>query len=189
MTRQRSTAQVAADVDTHRGGALLLELNFDSGTLRLCYGRTNIEVGGHTYYASALGVSVSAQQESAGSTEGLDFSLSGLSPEILALVVNEPWQRKTVRLLEQRYNAVDEPVGDPVVEYVGRITAMPIIETPGSGGTVSIAVSTEQFDAANQHPANLRFTDAEQRRRYPDDAGLEYCAALVDRTLQRKPKV
>ena len=53
--------------------------------------------------------------------------------------------------------------------------------------THTVTVQTEHFDAEGRRSRNLRFSDAEQRRRYPDDLGAEYAAALEERVMTRAP--
>lgn len=188
MSRDRSAPQIAADVARHSGGVALLEMLFDSGALRLCLGPWNITIGADVYTATAGLLTVSEQQESADGVEGLDFSMSGLDPAIFDLAMLEPYTGRLVRLLEQRYDEADAPAGVPSGEYVGRIKAMTSSESP-KDGKHTVTVQTEHFDAEGQRPRALRFSDAEQRRRFPADKGAEYATNLTERSLSRKPKV
>lgn len=184
-TRSRSLALKAADTDTHRGTAVLVEMLFASGPLRLCLGPYDITADGHTYTHTGLALAVEAHQEAADGTEGLTFTLSGLDPAILPLVVDEPYHRRPVRLLEQRFDAQHQAVGVPVAEYIGRMTAMTSTEDPASR-THTVTVATEHFDAEGRRVVEVRFSDAEQRRRYPDDRGAEYFTVNTERTLSRE---
>lgn len=187
MSRDRTLAQVAADTAPHSGAAALLELLFDAGTLRLCLGPWDITVGADVYTAVGTVASVEAHGEAVDGTEGLQFTLSGLDGAVLALVIDEPYKGRLVRLLEQRFDADHVAVGAASVEYIGRMVAMTSSEDVASR-TWSVVVQTEQYDAEGRRPVGLRFSDAEQRRRFPDDKGAEYVTALTDRTLARKPK-
>lgn len=187
MSRNRSPALLAADTARHAGWAVLLELAFVSGTLRLCIGPWNMTVEGDTYYVTASAMKVEVHGESVDGLEGLAFSLSGLDPAVFALVVTEPYRGVVVRMSEQRFDAEHALVDDPQVEYVGRIINMSSTEN-AKDRTHTVTVQTEHFDAEGRRPVNLRFSDAEQRRRYPDDKGAEYVTSLTERILQRRPK-
>lgn len=187
MTRGRTLAQTTADTAAHAGSVALLELLFDSGALRLALGPWSIVVDGNTYIPTGPLLSVDANTESADGTEGLSFTMSGLASGVFDLVVSEPYSGRLVRLLEQRYDAADQPVGTATVEYIGRMKLMTSTEEPESGKH-TVTVQTEQFDADGRRPRPLRYSDAEQRRRYPLDKGAEYATAMTEVVLQRKPK-
>lgn len=186
MSRGRTGTQTAADTASHRGAAVLLELSFDSGTLRLCIGPWSITSGGNLYVHTGAALAVEAHGEAADGTEGLQFTLSGLPSGIFALVVNEPYQRRLVRMLEQRFNADDTPADVASVEYIGRMVSLTSQED-AKNRTWTVAVQTEQFDAEGRRARNIRFSDAEQRRRYPSDLGAEYASSLEERVMTRAP--
>jgi len=184
MSRNRTSPQVDADVASHKGSAVLLELLFDSGTLRLCLGSWNITSGANLYVHTGSALTCEAHGEAADGTEGLQFTLAGMDAGIFDLVVSEPYQRRLLRMLEQRFDAADAPVGAASVEYVGRMIALQSTEDTRAR-TWSVTVQTEGFDAEARRSRNIRFSDPEQRRRYPDDKGAEYVAALVERVMTR----
>lgn len=186
MTRNRTTTQTTADTAAHRGSAVLIELLFTSGTLRLCLGPWSITSGGNLYTHTGAALSIDAHGEAADGTEGLAFTLTGLDSGIFDLLVTEPYQRRLVRVLEQRFNADDTPADVASVEYVGRMVSMASAEDVGSRSW-TVTVQTEQYDAEARRARNLRYSDAEQRRRYPADLGAEYVASLVERVMTRAP--
>lgn len=186
MSRDRTAPQTTADTATHRGSAVLLELAFDSGTLRLCVGPWNVQVGADLYQATGAALRCEEHGEAADGTEGLQFTLSGLEAGIFDLVVSEPYRGRLLRMLEQRYDAADAQAGAASVEYIGRMVSLTSTETPGDRTHV-VTVQTEQFDADARRSRNIRFGDAEQRRRYPDDKGAEYVASMVERVMTRAP--
>lgn len=184
MTRGRTSPQVAADTASHSGGAVLLEFNFDSGTLYLCLGRWTITYGGNAYVHTGAALSVQAHGEAADGTEGLEVTMTGLEPGIFDLVVSEPYQRRPMRLLELRFDADDQPVGDPSTEFPGRMTAMTAVESP-KDRSMTVVVQCEHWDADGRRPRNIRFSDAEQQRRFPGDMGAQYVASMVERVMTR----
>lgn len=187
MSRARTAPQLAADVASHRGSAVLLELQFVSGTLRLCIGPWGITVGADTYVHTGAAMTCEAHGEAADGTEGLRFVMSGLDAGIFDLVINEPYQRRLVRLLEQRFDANDALADTASAEFVGRMVALSSTENPADRKH-TVTVDVEHFDAEGRRARNIRYSDAEQRRRYADDLGAEYVASLVERVMSRAPK-
>lgn len=186
MSRGRTGTQTTADTASHRGAAVLLELLFTSGTLRLCIGPWSITSGGNLYTHTGAAMTVEPHGEAADGTEGLMFTLTALEAGIFDLVVTEPYQRRLVRLLEQRFNADDTPADVASVEYIGRMVSLTSVENP-QDRTWTVQVQTEQFDAEGRRSRNIRFSDAEQRSRYPADLGAEYAASLEERVMTRAP--
>lgn len=184
MTRGRTVGQVAADTASHSGSAVLLEFEFDSGTLYLCLGRWTITYGGNVYVHTGAAMTVAEHGEAADGTEGLEITLTGLDAGIFDLVVSEPYQRRPMRLLELRFDADDQPVGDPTVEFPGRMLLLTSVEN-AKDRKHTVAVQCEHFDAEGRRPRNIRFSDAEQQRRYPGDLGAEYVASMVERVMTR----
>lgn len=186
MSRGRTSTQTTADTANHRGAAVLLELLFDSGTLRLCIGPYSITSGGNLYQHTGAALAVEPHGETADGTEGLQFTMTALPAGIFDLVVDEPYQRRLVRMLEQRFNADDTPADVASVEYIGRMVKLTSQEDPKSR-TWTVQVQTEQFDAEGRRARNIRFSDAEQQRRYPGDLGAEFAASLEERVMTRAP--
>jgi len=186
MSRGRTGTQTAADTASHRGAAVLLEMAFDSGTLRLCIGPHSITSGGNLYVHTGAALSVEPHGETADGTEGLQFTMTGLAAGVFDLVAGEPYQRRLVRMLEQRFSADDAPADVASVEYIGRMVGLTSQEDPKSR-TWTVAVQTEQFDAEGRRARNVRFSDAELRRRFPGDLGAEYAASLEERVMSRAP--
>ena len=185
MSRNRTPDQVAADVAPHVGSAILIECLFDSGTLRLTTHRGDLVIDGNTWYSLAAPLTVNPLPESADAVEGAEFQLSGLNPGIFDLVMAEPYQGRVLRMLELRFNADDQAVGAPAVEYVGRMKALTSSEDVSSH-THTVTVQTEQYDAEFERAQVIRFSDAEQRRRYPGDKGFEHVTALTEAVLKRQ---
>lgn len=186
MTRGRSAPLQAADLAAHKGSAYLIELAFDSGTLRLALAQWNVIVGADTYLATGAALELRALSESADGVEGFEVALSRLDSGIFALMDAEPYNGRIARILLQRFDHADAAVSTAQVMQIGRMKRMASSEE--KGGKHTVAVACEHFDAEFEREQVLRFTDAEQRRRYPADLGGEYLAQLQDRVIARKPR-
>lgn len=155
----------------------LFELLFDSGTLRLALGSVNVTYAGVTWYATGAALGVSESNESADSTEGLSLELTGLDVGIVALAANEPYRGRTLRVLEAWLGENLQPLFAPRVEWLGRLVAMSIEE---QAGKVTVSVQAEHYEAELARQRVLRYTSADQRRRYPGDAGCDLLESMVD---------
>ena len=184
MSRDRTAPQIAADTGAHAGGVPLLELNFTSGVLRFAAGPTDVTVGADNYLTQGPLLEIEDHTESADGTEGMTFTLSGLAGGVFNILAAEPYKGKLVRLLELRYDANHAAVDPPSVEWIGLMTAMNSVEDPESRRH-TVTLQAEHYEADADRATNLRFSDAEQRRRYPDDKGAEYVTAMTDRVLRR----
>lgn len=182
MSRGRTTPQKTADTGSSAGHAILVELNFDSGVLRLAISPKDVVVGADTYTAVGAAFAMSNLRESADGFEGFELSLDGLDSAIESLMAGEPYRGRIVRVLEQRYDAANAPVGNASVEAIGRMRAMGLTE---GAGKCRVWLQAEHFDAEFDQPMLIRFTDADQQRRYAGDLGGEYLAALQDRVVTR----
>jgi hypothetical protein len=184
VSRGRTTPQKNADVASHAGRAIGVEMLFDSGALRIAIAQKNLSDGTNTYTATGLAFAMSEVQESSAGFEGFEVSLSGLDAGIQSIIANEPYRGRIISVLEQRFDANDVEVGNLTRQVVGRMRAM-VTETVTKDGKQLVAIQAEHFDAELDDPRTLRFTDADQKRRYPTDLGAEYLSALLDRVITR----
>ena len=184
MTRGRTSPQKAADTAAHAGRAALVEMLFDSGALRIAIAPFNIPVGADTYVSTTLAFEMSLLSEAEAGFDGMQLKLSGVDSAIQAVMASEPYRGRTVRVLEQRFDADDALVGTAQTQWIGRIRAMGQ-RTLTTEAKSEIWLQGEHFDAEFAQPQVIRITDADQQRRYPGDLGGEYLASLQDRVLAR----
>ena len=180
MARDLSTAQQTAVAAAHVRACHLIECQFASGTLRLAIAPWNIVSGGNTYQATGDLMTVDPVAESAGSREGLQFTLSGLDPAIITIAATEPYRSRIVRLLRCYFDDDNAVIGTPSVRFIGRITNMQIIE---SNETCTVAVEVEHYEADLWRAAPLRWNDRDQQRLYPGDLGCQYAEQVVEKTV------
>lgn len=187
MTRGSTGPQIAADIAPHAGRAILVEMLFDSGALRLAIADRPITVGADTYVTTGAAFAMSAVDESVAGFEGFQLSLAGVDAGIMALMASEPYRGRTVRVLEPRFDAADAQVGTARVQAVGRMRALSGAENVAERKFV-VTLQAEHYDAEFDEPSVIRFTDADQQRRYAGDLGAEYLASLQDRVITRDRK-
>lgn len=181
MSRGLTNAQRTAAAAPHRMAIALVELHFHAGRLNLALSPWDVTHGGQTYQRTGALMQIEAAHESSKSWEGLTITMSGLDPSIKTLAADEPFRGRLVRVLK----AFVEPetgalIGNPVVQFVGRIRAMPIQE---KNDTCTVALQAEHYEAELQRPAPLRLNNSDQQRLYPDDKGAEYADQLEDKVV------
>jgi hypothetical protein len=181
MSRGLSSPQQTASSGRHRQVALLIEMIFDSGTLRITTAPWDVIVGANTYVKSNRPGYIRPLAESAGSVEGLEFGLSGLNTGFVDIAAGEPAKGRVVKLYKLYLDAdSNQAIGSPVLYWVGRIRSMPIVE---SNSEASITVQVEHYDAQLSRPAPVRLNNADQQRLYPGDLGCEMAEELAEKKI------
>lgn len=179
MSRGLTSQQLTAAQQSNTVVVQLVSVQFASGSLNLCTGGSDITVGGITYTA-ARGLLITPQAESADSTEGIQFSISGVEADIIAIAAGEPYFKRPVYLYELWLNeATMQPIGEPRLEWPGRLTALSLEE---AGAAVQVSGSAEHFDAEDGRARTLHYNSASQAMIDPADtafARVEQMAELV----------
>jgi hypothetical protein len=181
MSRGLTTGQTNAIAQPHVAVVPLLEMIFDSGTLRLALNSFDIVSGGNTYVATGPVLSVQKVSESASSIEGVQFTMSGLDPAIIALATQEPYQGRIARLLKAYVDpSTNQVIGNPLAFFPGRMRSMSISET---NSKAAVTLTVEHFDAEFDRPWPLRFSNTDQQRLFPGDRGCEYAEQMTEKSL------
>lgn len=181
MSRGLSSPQQTASAGRHRQVALLIEMIFDSGTLRLTTAPWDVIVGADTYVKSNRPGYIKPISESGGSMEGLEFGLSGLNSGIVDIAALEPVKGRVVKLYKVYLDAdTNQAIDSPVLYWVGRIRSMPIVDT---NTEASITVQVEHYDADLARPSPVRLNNADQQRLYSGDLGCEMAEELAEKKI------
>jgi hypothetical protein len=156
-------------------------MHFDSGTLRLAIAPWDIVSGGNTYTHTGPLLTIGQAKESAGSNEGLDFSMSGLDPIIFTLATQEPYQGRVVRLLKAFIDADTNALIDtPKAQFNGRMRNMVISEKNDS---CTVIVTAEHYDVDLRNASPMRYNDADQQRLFPGDLGCAHVESMAEKQL------
>lgn len=178
MSRGLSSPQVIAAAGVHRQTVALIEAFFDSGTLRLAIAPWAITSSGQTYVATGPFLHVKEVTEASGSVEGMEFMLTGISPEVIAIATAEPYRGRVVRLMKAYLDAdTNQTIGTAVVQFVGRMHSMKIVE---KNDTCDVIVTAEHYEAALTRANPLRLNDVDQQRLYPGDLGCSLAEIMVE---------
>lgn len=176
-----------------------IELFFDTSILRFWSGVGELEFGGNVYTGSGNMIAVSAIDETSDiSAQGARLTLSGLPSEMISLAIDEPYQGRKCfiyfgtldvtgdRLTQQNGHLIlnqdssailgEGDFRDTVTQiFSGYIDQMNIDEGPETS-QISVAVESRLIDL--QRPRNRRYTDANQKSRFPNDKGFEFVESL-----------
>ncbi|MDR7220361.1 transcriptional regulator [Aminobacter aminovorans] len=175
----------------HVARAWFLELDLSDGLLRLHNGVGRITVGGRDWngVTNPLGgqmVSLSNVEEPRfGQAVAVNITLSGANRAFLQTV------HSTRREIEGRradlyWAAFDGETGELLLGlkrlFPGKITS-PVIHWQGIGSRL-VNVTIESIWSGDNYPFGGRWNDADQRRRYPGDKGLQYVGVKVQEQWQ-----
>jgi len=160
---------------------MLVRFNFDSGVVAWNSGFTDIVYNGATYRGIGVLGSVSPVKEQPGiKAASVTISISGLKPEISALVQTEKFQNRKalihVAVTDESYSFDPQQVS---IYFLGKIDD--IQGAVGKAGSFTISVRSRLADW--ERVRNLKYTDADQQQRHPGDKGMEFIAQLSQRKI------
>jgi hypothetical protein len=158
---------------------IAVEMEFDSGVLRLWNGYRDITVDGKAFLGSGTLLSISQVEETGEvAAKGVSITLSGISSEILSVALTENYQNRTARIY---LGAIDSEGAISSYElFAGRLDVMSM-EDSGETATVSVTAENRLIDL--ERPRIRRFTAEDQKSIFPGDLGLDYVNDLQDKTL------
>lgn len=179
-----------------------VELYFDTQTIYMWTGLGDLVFGGNTYIGTGQFLEISELQETAEiAAKGATITLSGIPSELISLAISEPYQGRKCKiyfglldanqqfltledgsyLLNEDGSRIDVTAGDKDAlseVFSGYIDQMSIEE--GADTSVMIMnVESRLIDLERQRI--FRYTDQNQKIRYPNDRGLEFVEDLQDK--------
>jgi hypothetical protein len=178
----RGTRDMAAIVANALGDGVIepffaIDLEFDSGTLRLWTGNGDRDIDGETYIGAGTFLQVSDLQETAEiQAAGATLTLSGIPSELLSLALTEPYQQRPARI----YFGLIADADDMVEVFTARMDQMVIDEGPETS-TIQLTVENVLVDL--ERPRVARYTNADQQSRFPGDRGLEFVESVQGREI------
>jgi len=155
---------------------LLVECDFDTAPLYLWNGVGNLSYDSKTYVGAGNLLSVGGISESTDLVaNGTTVSLTGVNNQLAAIARDEDYQGRELVI---KLGAMDESgdvIADPVPLFNGFMDVMSINEG-GEYSTITVSVENRliRFDM----PKQGRYTDQDQKMRYPDDRGLDMVSSI-----------
>lgn len=161
--------------------ALFVQAQFATATLYLWTGRGSVTWNGQTWLGIGTLGSVSTIEE--GSTieaRGVILTLSGIDSSALSNVLNEVQQGLPVTVYLALFDATPALIANPVIAFQGRMD-QPTLDVDGASATIQINCESRLMDM--NVPAMRRYTNEDQQRDAPNDQGLSFVNAIVERNL------
>jgi hypothetical protein len=164
--------------EAHVEGFVLVEMQLDSGTFRVC-GLPFAFIWGADTYLPALGLgSVAKILETDTEVHGLSFTLSGVPSSAVAMTLQENVQGRRVivryAVLEGTTVYVDENVWDGLLD---------VMTLDDNGETSTITVSAEHTLAAWGEPNEVLYSHEAQQLIAPGDMFFEFAAKMSNATI------
>lgn len=178
-----------------------VELDFDSGPLYMWTGYGNLTIDGKTYVGAGQILNISSVSETTEmEAKGATITVSGIPSSFLSVALQEPYQGRECRiyfavtvsqklLLESGDFILTEDGGIILTEasgvqltevFSGELDQMNIEE---AAETATISVTAENVLVKLERPIVRRFSDQDQKSRFPNDKGLEFVASLQDKDI------
>ena len=158
-----------------------VEIDLDSGPLRLWTGYGDRTIDGNTYTGGGNLVAISGLEEVADlSAKNITLTLNGMPSSVVSLALQEPYQRRKVRVLWGVRG-----VSDFVEVFSGSLNQMVIEDGPDSG-TISVTVDSKLVEL--ERASNRRYTSLSHKTQHPTDTFFDFVAQIQDKGVRFQPK-
>ena len=177
MSRDITTPVLDALNDAVIQPFFAVDLDLDSGSLYLWSGYGDLVIGSKTYLGAGQLLDISSITETTEmEAKGATISMSGIPASFLSLALDEPYQGRECRI----YFGITSDPSAYVEVFSGELDQMNIEE---QSEAASISVTAENVLVKLERPVVRRFTNEDQKSRFPNDRGLEYVASLQDKEI------
>lgn len=183
------TAQAAIDAGA-RGFAILVEMDFLSGTQYVTTWPVSIVTAGHTYIGIGSLGSVSGLSESEDrSARKVKLALAIVNQAMLATLIGPAgeYRRRRARIYQQMMTETFVPAGTPIHRWTGFMDKVMVdrdapSSVNGSPGLGQVIVECSRAGVpGSRRKSTLRSTHQQQIAKYPGDLGLEYQQELLEK--------
>jgi hypothetical protein len=184
-----------------------VDIDFDSEPLYVWNGYGDLVIDGKTYLGAGQLLGISTVEETTEmEAKGASLTLSGVPSLFLAAALTQPYQGRECRIYfgvfkspvadwilqsgfwddtgiwydDELWNDASITLSDYVEVFSGELDQMNIVE---AADTATIQVTAENVLVRLERPVVRRFTDQDQKSRYPGDLGLEFVAGLQDKEI------
>lgn len=155
-----------------------VDIDFDSQPLYVWNAPFNGTINGKLYLGAGQLLSISSIEETTEmEARGASITMTGIPSSFLSLALQEPYQGRECRIY---FGIVGEALSSYTEIFTGELDQMNIVE---ASDTATIQVTAENVLIRLERPVVRRFTDQDQKSRYPGDRGLEFVAGLQDKEI------
>ena len=177
MSRDITTPVSNALDDAVIGPFFAVDIDFDTAPLYVWTGYGDLTIGSKTYLGAGQLLNISSVSETTEmEAKGATLTMSGIPSSFLSLALQEPYQGRECRI----YFGITSSPSDYVEVFAGELDQMNIEEQADSA---TISVTAENVLIRLERPVVRRFTNEDQKSRFPNDRGLEYVASLQDKEI------
>lgn len=177
MSREVSTSVLNALDDEVVYPFFAVDIDFSSGPLYVWSGYGDLTIGTKTYLGVGNLLNLSTVEETTEiEAKGASLTMSGIPSSFLSLALQEPYQGRECRIY---FGMTSDPLGRVEI-FSGELDQMNIAE---EGDSCTISVTAENILIKLERPVVRRFTNEDQKSRFPTDRGLEYIADLQDKEI------
>lgn len=172
MSRNITTALKNETLAAKLEPVLLSLFDFQSGAVRVWTGIGDKTWDGNVYNGLGHLGNVSPIEESTDvRANGVGFQLSGVPSSLIATVLGDNYQGRTVKLWLAALNGSGGIIADPYLLFAGR---MDNVEIDEGADTAVIRIYAESRLIDLQRSRERRYTHEDQQIDFPGDLGLEY---------------
>ena len=169
---------------------ILCQMDFATNPQRWWLGYGGLTAGGVEYKGTGDVIKISALSITYGMSAGMvRFSIPSASPQMVARCDNQANEvnNRVCRIYYQLFSTVENGnehagrlIGNPIAIFTGRMRDMTSTSTPDSRNIELEAYG--RLSRQGRAPYG-RWTDADQRARYPGDTGLALLASLKNKSI------
>jgi len=161
--------------------ALLVEMEFTSGFLRLWSGLGPIQYGGNEWTGAGTLFGFDTIEETrAVVANGATIYLSGIPTDLVSACINDAQQGKIGRVYLAVLDASGAVDGEAVELFVGRLD-VPTINDQGANCTINITYESRMIDLTRAR--EFRNTHESQQVLHPGDMGFEFVTSIQDQEI------
>ena len=172
MARALTSNEQAQLEASHCRPNFLYEGVFESTTIRLWTGNTDLSYGGNTYLGNGWlqGVNTAPEIDEVRST-GISIRLGFLSSSLVSTILSESKGKGTGKLIFVLLNGSFAVIGNGYTQFSGKLDG---VDIGYDANSAYVDIRYESVLADLLRPKENRYTDQNQRLFYPDDAGMQY---------------
>ena len=162
----------------------LVSCAFADETVYMWTGAGNLTWSGHTYLGVGSFGNISPIIESIDTqAQGIQLSLSSIPLDLLNQSMTQMQTGKQCWVYLGFMDESGNVIADPIPAFMGMMD-QPTINIDTNTATVTISVENRLSDLNRSRGG--RYTDADQRARYPNDGSLKYVSWLSDQFIDWK---
>jgi hypothetical protein len=184
MPRSTASQNVTALTATVCRPCFLVSVAFANETVYCWTGLGNLSWGGQTWTGvGTLGTISPIAEGSDVNARGITLTLSGIPAQLFSDVTTNMASGKTAQVYFGFLDQNGALVADPIPAFIGMVDQARV-QMGTDTATLSITVESRLVDMNRARGG--RFTDQDQRQRYPSDGSLKYVHFLQDERIDWK---